>query len=54
VNRAVTLFGQAVDADIDDAVEGKKKGPAEAAASNVLNTWLGTPLKFANPTPTRR
>jgi hypothetical protein len=54
VNRAVTLFGQCIDSEIDDAVDGKKKGQAEAAASNVLNKWLGTPMKFATPTPTRR
>lgn len=54
LNRAVTTFGQAVDAEIDDAVDGKKKGQVESAASAVLNKWLGTPMKFANPTPTRR
>jgi hypothetical protein len=54
LNRAVTAFGQAVDSDIDDAVEGKKKPAAEASASAVLNKWIGTPMKFANPAPTRR
>lgn len=53
-DRAVATFGIAVEQDIEEATDGKKKKAAEASASMVRARWLGTDMKFANPVPTRR
>jgi hypothetical protein len=53
-DRAVGIFGSAVDKAVAEARDGKKEKAADAAESVVMNKWLGMPLKFASPTPTRR
>lgn len=52
-NRATAAFGQAVDAHIMEATEGKKKEQAQAIAENVVAIWTKRQLKFASPTATR-
>lgn len=54
VNRAVAAFGTALEADLHKAAEGKKGNGVEAAHAMVFHRWLGTPMKFATPVPTRR
>jgi len=53
LDRAVQTFGMAVQEAVDAATEGKKPGPAKAAAHNAVALWTGGQMKFANPTPTR-
>jgi hypothetical protein len=50
----VATFGLAVESDLEEAGKDKKPKAAEAARSMVLSRWLGTPMKFANPVPTKR
>lgn len=54
LDRAVLVFGTAVEEAIDEATEGKKKAQAQAFATNVVATWTGAPMKFAQPTATIR
>jgi hypothetical protein len=54
MNRAVAAFGTTLEADLHDSTKGKKEKAAEAAQAMVFNRWLGTPMKFAEPVPTRR
>jgi len=49
-NRAVSLFGRIVEADLHQAAQGhKNESLAEAAVQNRLALWLQQEQKFADP-----
>lgn len=55
LNRATAMWGQRIEDEMEKATEGKKnKTTIEQAAQVVLHRYLGTPMKFAIPTATRR
>lgn len=52
-DRAVSVFGNAVEADVEKATEGKKAEVAKVIAQNTVAKWTGGKMKFADPVPTR-
>lgn len=52
-DRAVSVFGNAVERDIEESTKGKKEEIARVIAENVVAKWTGGKLKFADPVPTR-
>ena len=54
-DRAVSSFGQLVEADINAAMEGKTGNAAQAAAQMALHKWLTQEQpRYADPAKARR